>query len=73
MPPLRCLDCNDLVDPMKNGVYREVVGWAKVRGPGGTNSVMAKKETGNLLCGPCGERRKLHASWGIQEGQGTLI
>jgi hypothetical protein len=73
MPPLRCLDCNDLVDPQRVGIYRQVIGWEKVRTGGGANAIVLRKETGDLLCGGCGERRKLHDRMGIQPGQETLI
>ena len=73
MAPLRCLDCNDIVDPQKVGVYREVVGWEKVKPGGGGSAAVLRKETGGLLCSGCGERRKLNDRMGLQPGQGSLI
>jgi hypothetical protein len=67
------MDCNDLVDPQKVGNYRKVEGWEKVRAGGGANAIILRKETGDLLCGGCGERRKLHSRMGIQPGQDSLL
>ena len=52
----RCVFCDGLVDPTKAEVLREVVGWSKQREQGGQNHVWFRKETGNLMCGPCAVR-----------------
>lgn len=72
-PSAFCVVCGEVVNPNENGTYREVRGWAKVRGPGGTNSVAMKQETGALMCPPCGERRRMQFKAGIDPEQQSLI
>lgn len=73
MAKLECIACGDPVDPSTVGVYREVTGWEKVRVGGGANQIVLRLETGQLMCGGCGERKKLNVRWGVDEGQGSLI
>jgi len=71
---MRCEDCGKQVHPHGGGFYREVTGWEKVRGAmGGANQIVLRKETGRLLCGGCGERRKLHARMCVSPEQGCLL
>jgi hypothetical protein len=70
---MRCEDCGEPLNPNRNGVYREVTGWVRHRGPGGSNAVTFPVETGKLLCGGCMERRKLNDKYGIVPGQTSLM
>lgn len=73
MASTQCMDCGMVVDPNRAGTYREVTGFEKVRQGGGANAVALRRETGNLLCNGCGERRKLNDRWGVVDGQASLI
>ena len=70
---MRCEDCGEPVRPDGLGTFRQVTGWEKVRGKGGANQIVLRKETGKYLCGGCGERKKLHARMNIPEGQQSLL
>jgi hypothetical protein len=70
---MRCCDCDAIVDPTKTGVFREVIGWEKVRMHGGANQIVLRRETGKLMCSGCGEVRKLNARRGISAGQTSLL
>lgn len=68
-----CEMCGAVVKPNQIGSYRQVSGWEKVRTGGGANAIVLRAETGKVMCGGCGERRKLNARWGVVDGQGSLI
>lgn len=68
----RCIDCGEQVKDGLLGSYREIKGWEKVRSKGGGNAIALRKETGFVMCGGCGERRKLHDRAGITQGQTSL-
>lgn len=70
---MKCADCGEPVKPNQLGAYREVSGWAKIRNKGGSNAIALREETGRMICGGCGERRKLNDRWGVHAEQGTLI
>lgn len=40
--------------PVKPGaLHREITGWEKLRGGGGANQIVARRETGRVACNPC--------------------
>lgn len=55
---MTCADCGVEVNPRAHGVYRQVVGWERVRSAGGANSVIDRKTTGVVLCPVCGAVRR---------------
>lgn len=63
-----CLRCGGPVtdSPL---VLREVVGFIRDRSQGGPNHIIARSETGRLVCAACSMKVQL----GIDEGQESLL
>ena len=57
MPQVKCADCAEHVDEERVGIYREVVGFERVRSQGGANAVHLRRLTGVVLCKACGDMR----------------
>ncbi len=66
---IRCYTCKRKVDPESPHILRQVTGWEKPRTQGGTNHVIDRKLTGELMCTACA-MSVLH---GIHPDQGKLL
>lgn len=73
MATQRCMDCGEWVKHNQLGSYREVKGFELLRAKGGGNAIAFRKETGSVLCGACGEKRKVQDKYGISPAQTSLI
>ena len=53
--------CHRCTEPLETttGMLTEVVGYAVERKGGGQNHVIARRPTGRVLCGPCGQRLRI--------------
>lgn len=67
MAALKCTACDEDINPQLD--YRQVIGWEKRRGTGGTNAIRLRKPQEIWMCSRCvdKEARKLNAL------QGSLI
>jgi hypothetical protein len=73
MATQRCMDCGEWVKHNQLGSYREVKGFELLRAKGGGNAIAFRQETGGVLCGPCGEQRKVRDKHGVTANQTALI
>ena len=64
----RCLVCGEPVRPTSR-TLTEIVGYTRPRSAGGANHVIARRETGRVVCDVCAERVQA----GIDEGQEALL
>lgn len=64
-----CFKCGDPINPDDRGILREIRGWSRARDEGGQNHVIDRRETGVLMCGPCGTRLRS----GLSPEQGSLL
>lgn len=46
---MKCCYCGNPPDPQ----YREITGWEQLRAEGGANKIIARRETGRLICRQC--------------------
>lgn len=64
----RCLHCGGPVRPGSR-VLAEVVGYTRPRAAGGANHIIARRETGRLVCEDCSPK----VQRGEPAGQGRLL
>lgn len=50
----KCVGCGEVIrDPDSRLVLHEVIGYTRTREAGGANHVVARRETGRLICAEC--------------------
>jgi hypothetical protein len=64
----RCLVCGEAARPSPR-VLHEVVGYTRPRSAGGANHIIARRETGRVVCAVCAEWVQAR----VPEGQGVLV
>lgn len=64
-----CVNCREPTNPHARGVLMEVTGWHQPREQGGQNHVIARVETGRVMCPTCAIRFR-HTG---HAGQDTLL
>lgn len=64
----RCASCGEPVKPSPL-VLHEVVGYTRPRSDGGANHIIARRETGRLVCADC----SLSVQRGDDPAQGSLL
>jgi transcription elongation factor Elf1 len=64
-----CAECDERIDVRDPNVLREVTGWSRHRDQGGQNHVIARRETGRLMCGACAARLRA----GLSAHQESLL
>lgn len=52
---MKCCECGRTLDTLRNCAF-EITGWEQPRKDGGTNHVIERKRTGNILCPVCIQR-----------------
>lgn len=57
------VNCGNMVDPSKEGTFREVFGWEEVRSGGGAHSITLRTETGRLACPSCMQTKRATKFW----------
>lgn len=58
----RCLVCGEPVVPSAR-VLHEVVGYTRPRSAGGANHIIARRETGRVVCAKCSEGVQSGVDW----------
>lgn len=64
---LTCVTCGEEIETLK-GAAHEIVGFEQARDQGGTNHVLFRQRTGNVMCPACVLAKKFH----VPAGQLTL-